>query len=169
LQSPYSSQEKGSSLSIPRSAFCSFGGRRLHLWFQLVETASRTEIELRDRLRKQFSLTLPQFEAMAILASAETGMTMTELSRGLMVSSGNVTGIVSRLTSEKCVQRRSSSEDRRTINVRLTNKGRTRFNVAAEAYEKWVDGLFNGLTSEKVDALAAEFAELRTWIGTQNT
>ena len=52
-------------------------------------------------------------------------MTMTELSRFLMVSNGNVTGIIDRLVGEGMVVRLPHEEDRRATFVRLTPKGAT--------------------------------------------
>ena len=107
------------------------------------------EAELRERLRVQFAITLPQFDVMAALARAESGMTMTELSRKLMVSNGNVTGIIDRLVAERLVLRQAPAEDRRSFVVRLTPKGAAQFAVVAKAHEEWVDKLlsdFDGST-----------------------
>ena len=54
-------------------------------------------------------------------------MTMTELSRFLMVSNGNVTGIVDRLVAEGLVVRLAHEGDRRATFVRLTPKGAQQF------------------------------------------
>src|SRR5262249_24755964 len=63
------------------------------------------------------------------------GMTMTELSRFLMVSNGNVTGIIDRLVAEGMVVRSAHEGDRRATFVRLTPKGATQFAAMARAHE----------------------------------
>src|SRR5262245_65647865 len=68
--------------------------QRLRLWLRLLRSQRAIEAQLRERLRTKFSITLPQFDVMAALARSAEGMTMTELSRQLMVSNGNVTGII---------------------------------------------------------------------------
>ena len=75
-------------------------------------------------MRKEFSITLPQFDVMAALARHEDGINMTELSRMLMVSNGNVTGIIDRLAAEKLVLRQAPANDRRSFIVRLDTQGR---------------------------------------------
>ena len=127
--------------------------QRLRLWVRLLRTARAIEAELRERLRVEFATTLPQFDVMAALARASTGMTMTELSRFLMVSNGNVTGIIDRLVTDKLVVRKAPADDRRAIIVQLTAKGALRFSRIAKSHEGWVDALlseFDGAESEAI-------------------
>ena len=81
--------------------------QRLRLWLRLLRAARGIEGELRERLRKEYAITMPQFDVMAALARKQGGMNMTELSRMLMVSNGNVTGIIDRLAAEKLVLRQA--------------------------------------------------------------
>jgi DNA-binding MarR family transcriptional regulator len=127
--------------------------QRLRLWIRLLRTARAIEAELRERLRVEFATTLPQFDVMAALARANAGMTMTELSRFLMVSNGNVTGIIDRLVADRLVVRRAPADDRRAIIVRLTAKGASQFSRMANVHEGWVDSLlseFNNAESESM-------------------
>lgn len=81
--------------------------------------------EARQRVVTRWSLTLPQFEVLAELDRAdEGGVTFVELSRLLLVTSGNLTGIVDRLEEQRLVERRPDGKDRRVIRVALTDKGR---------------------------------------------
>ena len=75
----------------------SLSKQRLRLWIRILRAARAIEVEVRERLRVEFNVTLPQFDVMAALERKPDGMTMTELSRFLMVSNGNVTGIIDRL------------------------------------------------------------------------
>ncbi len=104
-----------------------------------MRSSRAIEAQLRERLRTKFSITLPQFDVMAALARNEEGMTMTELSRQLMVSNGNVTGIIDRLVADKLVLRQAPASDRRSFIVRLTPKGGSQFSVIARAHEGWID------------------------------
>jgi len=82
--------------------------------------------EARIRIFERWGLTLPQFDVLAELARAEGhGFTFVDLSRLLLVTSGNLTGIVDRLEARNLVRREADLSDRRTIRVRLTQKGRT--------------------------------------------
>ena len=78
---------------------------KLRLWIRLLRTSRIIEGELRDRLSQEFDTTLPRFDVMAALYRTPDGMLMSDLSRFLLVSNGNVTGIVDRLVSEGLVQR----------------------------------------------------------------
>ena len=56
-----------------RSAARPLSKQRLRLWIRLLRAARGIEVELRERLRKQFAVTLPQFDVMAALgAQGET-------------------------------------------------------------------------------------------------
>jgi len=127
--------------------------QRLRLWIRLLRTARAIEAELRERLRLEFATTLPQFDVMAALARKSTGMNMTELSRFLMVSNGNVTGIINRLVADKIVLRQAPAEDRRAIIVRLTPKGTSQFAQIAKAHEGWVDKLLSDFGSAETEAV----------------
>jgi len=127
--------------------------QRLRLWLRLLRATRLIESELRERLRKEFAITLPQFDVMAALARKEDGMTMTELSRMLMVSNGNVTGIIDRLAAEKLVLRQAPANDRRSFIVRLTPKGAAQFAVVARAHEGWVDELLGSFDSAQTESL----------------
>jgi DNA-binding MarR family transcriptional regulator len=134
--------------------------QRLRLWLRLLRATRGIESELREKLRKEFDVTLPQFDVMAALARKEDGMSMTELSRSLMVSNGNVTGIIDRLAAEKLVLRQAPVNDRRSYIVRLTPKGAAHFAGMAKAHETWVDGLLSEIGPTESDALIAQLETL---------
>jgi DNA-binding MarR family transcriptional regulator len=146
---------------------------KLRLWLRLLRTTRGIENELRERLRVQFDVTLPQFDVMAALARLDTdpkldaGMTMSELSRRLMVSNGNVTGIIDRLVTDGLVQRATKAGDRRTSLVRLTTAGMARFDALATAHKAWVAELLSNLNpieAERMMALlgAVDLSEIKT-------
>lgn len=130
--------------------------QRLRLWLRLLRSARAIEAELRERLRKEFAITLPQFDVMAALSRAEDGMTMTELSRHLMVSNGNVTGIIDRLVTEKLVLRQAPATDRRSFIVRLTPKGASLFSAVAKAHEAWVDELLTDIDAAEAERIVED-------------
>jgi DNA-binding MarR family transcriptional regulator len=143
--------------SLSRAGSRSSSKQRLRLWIRLLRATRAIEAELRERLRVQFSMTLPQFDVMAALARNEDGMTMTNLSRALMVSNGNVTGIIDRLAAENYVVRQAPAEDRRSFIVRLTAKGATRFDTVAAAHEEWVNKLLSDFGAEEMESLISHF------------
>ncbi len=142
------------------------GKARLRLWIRLLRVTRLLDSELRERLRREFNVTLPRFDVLAALYRAPQGMLMSEVSRFLLVSNGNVTGIVSRLVGDGLVIRAQRRDDRRTSIVRLTQKGRDRFEVMAAAHESWIDELLGGMTLEEADELSTRLSLFRSdWEG----
>ena len=114
--------------------------QRLRVWIRLLRTTRYLEAALRERLRAM-DRTLPRFDVLAALDRAEGPMTMTELSRYLMVSNGNVTGIIDRLAEDRLVTRAPKEQDRRASMVELTEHGRSVFACLARAHEAWINQL----------------------------
>lgn len=135
---------------------------RLRLWIRLLRSTRFIEAELRDRLRRQFDATLPRFDVLAALYRQPDGMLMSELSRFLMVSNGNVTGIVDRLVADGLVARAQRAGDRRTSSVRLTRKGIKEFERMAAVHERWVNDLFDTINRKDAESLSDVFKQLKT-------
>ena len=134
--------------------------QKLRLWIRLLRASRAIEVELRERLRVAFGVTLPRFDVMAALARKQTCMTMTELSRYLMVSNGNVTGIIDRLVSEGMVARSRHAGDRRATFVRLTPKGQQQFAIMAKAHEGWIAEILAGVGTAETESLIALLSAL---------
>ncbi|WHZ12915.1 MAG: Transcriptional regulator, MarR family [Burkholderiaceae bacterium] len=125
----------------------------LRLWLRLLTCTQLVEREIRSRLREQFETTLPRFDLMAQLERIPDGLRMSELSRRMMVTGGNVTGITDQLEAEGMVERVEVEGDRRAFSVRLTPKGRRQFNAMAEAHEGWIVDALAGLSSAEIRSL----------------
>jgi DNA-binding MarR family transcriptional regulator len=139
---------------------------RLRLWIRLIRASRLIEGVARKRLKSQFNATLPRFDVMAALYRKPDGMLMSEISRFLMVSNGNVTGIVDRLVSDCFVARSQRDGDRRTSFISLTRKGRAAFSAMAAAHERWVDELLGGLTVRDAEQMSAKLKSFRSdWEG----
>jgi len=135
--------------------------RRLQLWLRMFICTGLVEREVRRRLRERFGVTLPQFDLMAALDRAPEGLSMGELSRRLMVSNGNVTGVVERLVRESKVTRTPSPADRRTVRVELTPAGRRAFRVMARAHGDWIDDTLGHLDGDEVESMMALLARIK--------
>jgi DNA-binding MarR family transcriptional regulator len=135
---------------------------KLRLWIRLLRAARIIESELRERLGKQFDTTLPRFDVMAALYRTPEGMLMSDLSRFLLVSNGNVTGIVDRLVSDGLVQRARRNGDWRTSVVQLTRAGHASFKKMAAAHERWVDELLGGISRGDAQRLTSMLKSFRS-------
>ncbi|BCG91229.1 MarR family winged helix-turn-helix transcriptional regulator [Mesorhizobium sp. 131-2-1] len=142
------------------------GKERLRLWIRLLRASRTIEAELRERLKKEFNTTLPRFDVMAALYRSPEGMLMSDLSRFLLVSNGNVTGIVDRLVSEGLVARARRNGDRRTSMVRLTEEGSRAFAEIAAAHEGWIGELLGTVSEEEARRLTGMLTSFRSnWEG----
>jgi DNA-binding MarR family transcriptional regulator len=121
----------------------------LRLWLRLLTCSQLIEREVRARLQGRFATTLPRFDLMSQLWRYAGGLKMNELSRHLMVTGGNVTGIVDLLEKDGLVERTPEPADRRAYRVRLTKAGRKAFAEMARAHEGWIVELLDGLSRKE--------------------
>ena len=126
---------------------------RLRLWLKLLKASGLIEDEVRRRLRAEHDWTLPRFDVMSALSRAPDGLKMSEISKMLRVSNGNITGIVDKLTEEGLALRVAVPGDRRAQRVRLTPKGFDVFNAHAAHHEGWIDEMLSGLNADDVDGM----------------
>jgi DNA-binding MarR family transcriptional regulator len=133
----------------------------LRLWLRLLSCSMVVEKRLRARLEAEFGTTLPRFDLLAALDRHHDGLTMGELSSAMMVSNGNVTGVVARLIEDRLVARVRRPGDRRFASVRLTAKGRQAFAKMARAHEAWVEDMFADLSEARIDSLMKLLGNLR--------
>jgi DNA-binding MarR family transcriptional regulator len=134
----------------------------LRLWLRLLTCTLTIERRVRARLRERFAITLPRFDLMAQLERHPQGLKMGELSRRLMVTSGNVTGLTDQLAAEGLVERTPIPADRRAYLVRLTPKGKQAFDAMAAAHERWIIDIFSGLAETERRKLHALLGTLKT-------
>ncbi|MEP6730562.1 MAG: MarR family transcriptional regulator [bacterium] len=134
----------------------------LRVWLRLLACSSLVERQVRGRLREEFDITLPRFDVLAQLDAASRadvkGLTMSELSRRLMVTNGNLTGLIERLVQEGLVSRAASATDRRTQIVRLSSAGKRALHAMSPRHEQWIDEMFAELSAD-------DRAQLNTLLG----
>lgn len=133
----------------------------LKLWLRMLSSTTQIEAEIRRRLREQFGISLARFDYMAQLFRHKQGLQMRALSRCLMVTGGNVTGLTDELERDGLVTREANPVDRRAWIVRLTPRGRRAFEAMAQQHEQWIIELFAGLDAKTVKQLYAQLGALR--------
>ena len=122
------------------------GKQSLRIWLRLLTCTALIERDVSNRFREEFDTTLPRFDYLSALDRAgEAGLSLGEVSRMLMVSNGNVTGLTARLKEDGLIEHLPSA-DRRQQKVRLTSEGQRRFRAMATAHEGWIERLFAELT-----------------------
>ena len=138
----------------------------LRLWLRLLACTNLIEGHIRSRLRSQFDTTLPRFDLMAQLERSPNGLKMGELSKRMMVTGGNVTGITDQLVTEGLVVRDENPKDRRAFIVKLTPQGRELFAKMAIEHEKWVIDFFDGMKDLDRHQLHTLLASLKAHMAT---
>ncbi len=135
--------------------------QRLRLWVNLLRTTRLIEADLREEMRTAYRTTLPRFDVLSALERHAGGLLMGELSRHLMVSNGNVTGIVERLVSDGLVERLAVEGDRRAILVRLTQAGAAAFAAMAAEHEDWVDRRLAAIGHDEAQTVIDTLSSIR--------
>ena len=133
----------------------------LKVWLRLLACSTQIETEVRKRLRSRFGMTLPRFDYLAQLYRHPDGLRMNVLSRYLMVTGGNVTGLTDELQRDGLVVREDDPNDRRSFRVNLTLPGRRAFERIAAEHESWLVELFSGVGSAGQEALFEQLGLLR--------
>ena len=124
------------------------GHLELRLWLRMLSCSVKMESILSQRLRKEFKTSMARFDVLAQLERFPDGLTMSDLSRRLIVSNGAITGLVDKLCRAGLVMRREDPHDRRSMIVRLTRKGRDNFLRMARRHEEWVVSILGDSSGE---------------------
>ena len=133
----------------------------LRLWLRLLTCTHLIETHVRKGLAARFKTTLPRFDLMAQLERAPEGLQMGELSRRMLVTGGNVTGIVDQLERSGLIIRAEDPADRRAYLVKLTKEGRRLFAQMAAQHESWIVKLLSGIPKREQRTLQESLARLR--------
>ena len=111
---------------------------------------------------ERWGLTLPQFDVLAELSRAvDQGFTFVELSRLLLVTSGNLTGIVDRLEGDDLVRRETDDHDRRLVRIVLTRKGRDLAARIMPQHAQDIRALLAFMPAEQLTTLNEMLGQLR--------
>lgn len=130
------------------------------LWLRLFSCTAAIEKQVQRRFAER-GTSLARFDLLAALDRAAQGMTMGALSRALLVSNGNVTQLVQKLSKEGLVRIAPSPADRRVSIVRLSAKGRREFALLAAAHHDWLDALLAEMDGGARERLYAALGELK--------
>jgi DNA-binding MarR family transcriptional regulator len=139
----------------------------LKLWLRMLACTVRVEDTIRSRLRTTFGITLPRFDLMAQLERHPDGLRMGELSRRMMVTGGNVTGIADQLEREQLVLREPDPQDGRAFVIKLTPLGRTAFAGMAAVHEGWVADLFRDIPAADKATMIALLDSMKQHLNAQ--
>ena len=136
-------------------------GMELRVWLRLLTCTNLLDGAARQGLKQAADTTLPRFDILAQLERHDGPMSMGDLSKRLMVSNGNITGLVDRLAREGHVKRTPSPDDRRVQMVSLTRQGAKFFAGLAKHHRDWVEGMMSDLSADEMKSLYTLLARLK--------
>jgi len=122
-------------------------------WFALLRCFSSIERILMQHLAQEYNSSLPRYDVLTALAMNKSGVTMGDLAIMLMVTKGNITGVVRRLEQDGLVKKVTSKKDRRIQSVTISASGRKLWDKMHRDYDRIISTLLNGATEAQVNAL----------------
>jgi DNA-binding MarR family transcriptional regulator len=127
-------------------------------WVRILAVQKRALAVIRDDLERE--MTMPRFDLLANVCKAD-GQTLASLSRNMLVTAGNLTGLVDRAARDGMVERRADPGDRRAWRVHVTPKGQRAFREAERRHAARVRKLFAGLSQAETATLIHLLDKLR--------
>ena len=128
------------------------GDVRHSAWLTMIRCFSSIERVLMRHFAQVYQSSLPRYDVLTALALHRDGLTMGDLASMLMVTKGNITGVVRRLEKDRLVLRRQLKSDRRVQSVKISASGLRLWQRMDEDYRYLIGEL---LASEDEDRLAA--------------
>ena len=130
--------KSSSRLSLPQAE-----ERPIEVFLLLMRTYQRMQKRM-DRVLEDAGLTVAQFDVLANLGMSE-GITQQELAGKLLVTKGNVCGLLDRMETAGLVERRPDANDRRANRLHMTPTGRAALRAAFPVHlgvlQRWTSRL----------------------------
>lgn len=134
------------------------GDLSVRVWVRLLAVQKRGLAAIRDDLERE--MTMPRFDLLANVTRAD-GQTLASLSRSMLVTAGNLTGLVDRAARDGLVERRADPGDRRSWRIHITPKGQRAFRDAERRHAARVAKLFATLSPAELATLMRLLDKLR--------
>lgn len=117
---------------------------------------------------KKHDLSEPQFYAlMAIYNNKEHQISMTDLSKRLLVSKANMSGIVSRLEKKNFIVREDNKDDKRLLTLKITKKCEKIILGIIPEYKLKISKIMKCLSSGEKKQLTKMITKLRVSLSEQ--
>ena len=141
----------------------------IRVWLRLLGCTNLVLANLRRQLRTRFHTTLPNFDILAQVHRSPRGPTMSELSRRLLVSKGNVTDLVARLERRGLLERRADERDARVQHVHLTRAGEKSIRKMLAAHALWLTTMTAGVGRQDLADLYLSLGKLKATLANADT
>ncbi|MCP4301371.1 MAG: MarR family transcriptional regulator [Gammaproteobacteria bacterium] len=141
--------------SLPKNA------HHRRAWLGLVRCFSSIERILMQHFAEKFNSSMPRYDVLTALALTPEGLTMGDLASMLMVTKGNITGVVRRLKADGLVRKATSKVDRRIQSVTISAKGKRLWDAMHADYDKIISEILSGQTNKDLQSLTRMLEDTR--------
>jgi DNA-binding MarR family transcriptional regulator len=133
------------------------------LFFRLFQTANTLHTKGTQAL-DGLGVTTQQWSVLGALSRPQVtgGMSIGDLSKFLLMSRQNLTGLLSRLERDGLIERVTSDDDRRSRTVKLSQKGELLWQTLQDPIHDFYDGALKGLSFDDRLAFIHYFTKLQT-------
>ena len=108
----------------------------------------------------RYRITPQQWGVLSAIAEESSPPTMADVSRLLMVSKQNITGMVTRLESLGLIRRAADPDDLRAVRIHLTRKGQQVVGSVTPVYKRWIEKALADLPPNERKTLSRAVARL---------
>ena len=133
----------------------------LSTFMLFVQTAQAVLKYIDASLYRKTRLSVSKLIVLKALASTSVGMMPSELARWTSTERHNITALVSRMKRDGLVTTERNSNDKRLVNIKLTNKGREARNQAILVAKEIVDEMMLSITEGDAALLKEKLRTLR--------
>lgn len=133
------------------------------LFFRLFQVANTLHTKGTQAV-EEFGVTTQQWSVLGALSRPQVldGMSIGDLSRFLLVSRQNLTGLLSRLERDGLIERVTSEDDRRSRKVKLSTQGVVLWKKLQEPIHNFYDQALKDLSFDDRLAFIHYFTKLQT-------
>ena len=132
----------------------------IQLCFQVLSMAASIDSDCAALLAPH-GLSEGRFVLLFLLDVAPDGLAPNALAEQAGVTRATVTGLLDGLEREGLIERHANVEDRRTLCIRLTSKGKQLAGTVIDQHGRWIAGLFANLSAHERKQLAALLEKVR--------
>lgn len=134
----------------------------LRLWLQLMKCTRTIEASVGGRLRRRHNQSLARFDVLSQLHRfGDDWATVGEIADRVMATSGNITALLDRMEADGLIVRRASPNDRRSYQVRMTERGRALFDDMTDDHARWIGTALAGIDDRDKERLIALLIDIR--------
>lgn len=131
------------------------------VYLNIVFTGNYLQARMQQDL-KRYNLTPSQFNVLRILrGQSGSPMGAFEIQGRMIHRTSNVTRIIEKLIDKGLVTKKSNTDDRRMLDVLITNAGLEVINVADDIAQKAFDDISTAITQEQAKEMADRLDAIR--------